>query len=108
MPVRRGAPERGRTRSQPPPKPGDEGAQSGIASANALTADQHDDDEHEANPELPILRRQGRDPVLQEFIDQRADQAAIEITGAADDEDEEKISRTLEREHIERAECGRL
>src|SRR5271154_3929592 len=95
-PVRRGAAEPGGTRGQPSAKPGDESAQGRISSANALAADEHDHDQHQPDPELPILRCERGDPVLQEFIDHRADQAAIQIAGAADDEYQQEIGGSLQ------------
>ena len=41
-------------------------------------------------------------------VDHRADQAAIEIAGAADDQHEQKIGGAIQREHVERAERGGL
>ena len=79
-----------------------------FAGANPVAADQDDHDEHKPDPELPILRRQRRDPILQELVDHRADQAAIEIAGAADDQHEKEIGGAIQREHVERAERGGL
>ena len=69
-----------------------------------LAADQHDHDQHEADPELPVLRREGREQFLQHLEHHRADQAAIEIAGAADDQHQQQIGRALEGEHVERGE----
>src|SRR5579862_2711580 len=107
-PIRRGAAKRSRARHQSRPEAIDRVAHRFIAGADAVAADQDDDDEHKPDPELPILRRQRRDPVLQESIDHRADQAAIEIAGAADDQYEKKIGGAIQREHVERAERSGL
>jgi len=40
-------------------------------------------DQHEADPELPVLRRQRRKQFLQHSKHHRADQSAVEIAGAA-------------------------
>src|SRR6202034_2103053 len=60
---------RGRTRRQVLGKPADRGAQRRRPLLDALAADQYDHDQDEADPELPILRRQACDPILQEFVD---------------------------------------
>ena len=65
-------------------------------------ADQHDHDQHEADPELPVLRRDGGKHLLQHPEHHGADQAAIEIAGAADHQHQHQIGRALEREHVER------
>ncbi len=65
-------------------------------------ADQHDHDQHEANPELPVLRGDGGKHLLQHAEHHRADQPAIEIAGAADHQHQHQIGGALEREHVER------
>jgi hypothetical protein len=47
----------------------------------------------EAEPELPVLRRDVGEPVLHELEHDGADQPAVEIADAADDEDEKEIGR---------------
>src|SRR5712691_750116 len=74
----------------------------------ALAPDEDDHHQHEADPELPVLRRQAREPVLHQLEDQRADDAAIEIAGAADDQHQEHVGGALEREHVERGKLRRL
>src|SRR5882757_8267279 len=68
--------------------------------ADALAPDQHDRDQQEADPELPVLRGQVGDPVLHQLEDDGTDQPAIEIAGAADDEHEQQVGGALEGEHI--------
>src|SRR5271168_4800162 len=104
-PLRRSAANGGRTLYE---AGGKAGAQCRRPLLHPFAADQHDHDQHEADPELPVLRREAGDPVLQEFVDHGADQAAIEIAGAADDQDQKKIGRAFERQHVKRAEGGRL
>src|SRR5579871_438800 len=72
--------------------------------ANALTPDENDGDEQQADPELPVARREIGQIVLQQPVDQGADEAAIKIAGAADDEDQENVGRALNRKHGERSE----
>src|SRR5262245_42705790 len=48
--------------------------------AEALVPDEHDDDQHQADPELPILRGDAGEPVLAELEQDRADQSAVQIT----------------------------
>src|SRR5208283_5893374 len=93
------AAERRRARHQTAAEPNDRGAHRRNPYVHPLAADQNDRNQHQTDPELPILRRHAGDPVLQEFVDHRADQTAIEIAGAADDEDE--VGRALQREHVE-------
>ena len=76
--------------------------------ADALATDQHDHHQHEADPELPVLRGEVGDPVLHQLEQHRPDQPAIEIAGAADDEDQQQVGGALEGEHVERGECGGL
>ena len=91
-----GAAERRQMRHQARTEPVEDRAYSANPAGHALAADQNDDDKHESDPELPVLRRQVGDPILQEFIDHRADQAAIEIAGAADNEHQEQVRGALE------------
>src|SRR5262245_3808156 len=70
--------------------------------------EQHQQDEQQADPVLPILRVEGRERVLDQFERHGADQPAVEIAGAADDQDEQEVGRALEREHVERGESGGL
>ena len=72
---------------------------------HALAADQHDHDQHQADPELPVLRRQGRQDILQRLVDDGAGDAAIEIAGAADDQHQQHVGRAMEVEHVERGEA---
>src|SRR5579871_6293416 len=67
-------------------------------------AEQHHHDQHEDDPVLPVARRQVGQVVLREAVDQRPDQAAVEIAGAADDQDQQHVGGTLDREHLERRE----
>src|SRR5436309_13842945 len=53
---------------------------------DALAAHQYDHDQNEPDPEHPVLRRNGLKQLLQHLEHDRADQPAIEIAGAADDE----------------------
>ena len=48
------------------------------------------------------------EPVLHQLEHDRADQAAIEIAGAADDQHQQHVGRALEVEHVERDELRRL
>ena len=68
----------------------------------ALASDQHDHHQHEADPELPILRREIGKEFLQHPEHDGADQPAIEIAGAADHQHQHQVGRALEREHVER------
>src|SRR5215470_14074722 len=52
---------------------------------HAVTADEHDDHQHQADPELPVLRRDIGEPVLHRPEDDRADQPAVEIADPTDD-----------------------
>jgi len=54
------------------------------------------------------LRSQVGDPVLHQFEDHRADQAAVEIAGPADDEHQQQVGGALEGEHVKRREGGGL
>ena len=74
----------------------------------ALAADQHQDDQDQADPELPVLRRPGRQHVLQQLEGDRADQPAIEIAGAADHQHQQQVGGAVEREHVERGQRRRL
>ena len=75
---------------------------------DAVAADQNDQHQHETDPELPVLRGQVGDPVLHQLEDHGADQAAVEIAGAADDQHQQQVGGTLERKHVERGEGGGL
>ena len=106
--VRRRTADRCGTRNEARAKTDDRAAYDAGPFLDALAADEHDHHQHKADPELPVLRGQTGDPVLQKFVDHGADQTTVQIAGAADDEDEEKIGRAFEREHVERAERRRL
>src|SRR5258707_7929319 len=71
---------------------------------DTLPPDDHDGDEQQADPKLPVTRREVGEIILQQPVDQSADEAAIEIAGAADDEDQQDVGRTLDRQHGERRE----
>ena len=71
-------------------------------------ADQHDHDQHEPDPELPVLRRDGRKHFLQHPEHHGADQPAVEIAGAADHQHQHQIGGALEREHVERGQLRGL
>ena len=68
----------------------------GDPALKAPPADHHDHYQHKADPELPVLRRQRRDPVLQKLIDHRANQSAVQITGAADDQHKQEVCRAID------------
>lgn len=70
---------------------------------DAVAADQHDHDKHKADPELPVLRRDGREELLQHLEHDGANQPAIEIAGAADHEHQHQVGRPLERKHVKRS-----
>ena len=74
----------------------------------ALAPDEHQHDQEQAEPEVPVLRRPRRDQVVQQLEDDRAEDAAVEIAGAADDEDEQHLGAAMEVEDVERGEAGRL
>ena len=95
-------------RQRPPIQPRGDAADRRRPRGDALAADQHDHHQHEADPERPILRRQHRQIVLHELEDDGADQAAIEIAGAADDQHQQQVGRAVERKHFERSESRRL
>src|SRR3984957_12654860 len=80
----------------------------GDPAADPLAADDDDGNEQQPDPELPVARREIGEIVLQQAVDQRAEDAAIEVSGAADDENQEHIGRAFEREHRERGESLRL
>ena len=88
----------------PPPELRGEPHHRGDPAADPFAADDDDGDEQEPDPELPVARREVGQIVLQQAVDQRADDAAIEIAGAADDEDQQHVGRAFEREHGERGE----
>src|SRR5580704_2581305 len=69
MPLRRGIAGCRRTRQKLLAEPGNRGAQRRRPLLDTLATDEHDHHKREANPELPVLRRQARDPILQEFVD---------------------------------------
>src|SRR5260370_485693 len=71
---------------------------------DTLPPDDHDGDEQQADPKLPVTRREVGEIILQQPVDQSADEAAIEIAGAADDEDQQHVGRALDRKHGERRE----
>ena len=77
-------------------------------SHEALAPDEHQHDQEQAEPEVPVLRRPRRDQVVQQLEDDRAEDAAVEIAGAADDEDEQDLGAAMEVEDVERGEAGRL
>ena len=70
---------------------------------HAVAADQHDHDQHEADPEQPVLRRDGLKHLLEHFEHDGADQPAIEIAGTADHEYQHQVGGFFEREHVERS-----
>ena len=74
----------------------------------ALAPDEHQHDQEQAEPEVPVLRRPRRDQVVQQLEDDRAEDAAVEIARAADDEDEQHLGAAMEVEDVERGEAGRL
>src|SRR6516165_3907397 len=77
-----------------------------LSETPAIAADQHDQAQHETDPELPMLRGQIGDPVLHQLEDHGPVQPAVEIAGAADDEHEQEIGGALEGKHIERGKGG--
>src|ERR1700733_12706264 len=76
-PLRRGIAGCRRTRHELLAKPGDRGTRRRRPLLDTLAADEHDHHQREADPELPILRRQARDPILQKFVDHAATQPPI-------------------------------
>src|ERR1043166_2780149 len=74
----------------------------------ALAPDEHQDDEHETDPELPILRRHARQIVLHQLEQDGADEAAVKIADAADDQHQQHVGGALEGEHVEGGELRRL
>ena len=74
------------------------------SSRHALAADQHDHDEHQAEPELPVLRRELASQSCISLNSDRADETAVQIAGAADDQHQQQVGRAVEREHVERRE----
>jgi len=66
--------------------------------ADALAADQDDDDQQQANPKRPVLRGQRREIVLHQLEQDGADQPAVEIAGTADDEDQKQVGGAFEVE----------
>src|SRR3974377_1405984 len=76
--------------------------------ADALATDQHDDHQYEADPERPVLGPKREKKVLHEFEDDRADDAPIQPSGAAEDENEQQIGRAVEGENFERCKSRRL
>src|SRR5579863_3062549 len=106
--VRRSTADCRGTRHEAGAKANDGGAHQAGPFLDTLAADENDHHQHKADPELPILRREACNPVLQKFVDHGADQAAVEIAGAADNENEEQIGRAFEGEHVKRTERRRL
>src|SRR5580692_4414485 len=94
--VGRSAADRGGTRDEPGAEADDCCTHQGGPFLDTLASDENDHHQHEADPELPVLRGEARDPVLQKFVDHGTDQAAVEIAGTADDEDEEQIGGAIE------------
>src|SRR5215470_11435330 len=72
--------------------------------ADTLPPDDHDGDKQQADPKLPVARREIGEVVLHQPGDQHADEAAIEIAGAADDEDQQGVGRAVDRKHGEGSE----
>ena len=73
-----------------------------------LAAGEHENDQREADPELPIFGRRRRNHVPQHDERRRADDAAIEISRPADDEHQHHVGRAVEVEEIERDDLRRL
>src|SRR6266516_1678463 len=69
---------------------------------------EHDQHQHQSDPELPILRREIDQRVLHQLEDRGPDQPAIEIAGPAQDQHEQHVGRSFEREHVERGELRSL
>src|ERR1041385_8949524 len=57
--------------------------------------------QREAEPELPVLRRHVGEIVLHQLEQDGADQPAVEVAGAADDDHQHHIGGALEVEHRE-------
>src|SRR6185312_335437 len=73
----------------------------------AATREQHEQDQQQAQPELPIRGGQAREAVLQDHEDRRADDAAVEIARAADHQHDEDVGRALEAQDVDADELRR-
>src|SRR4051812_46053013 len=69
-----------------------------------LTSDKNKDYQQQADPELPVLRRQLRNEILDELVDKRTDQSTVQIARSPDHKDHEAIRRALKRNGIQRNE----
>ena len=95
-----------RRRAHATPRPAARGATRAISAsarrADPVAAGEHQDDQSEPDPEFPIFGRRSGNHVPQHNERRRADQAAIEISRAADDEHQHDVGRPMEVEQIER------
>ena len=65
-------------------------------------------DQQQADPELPVFGRRGGDDVAQDDEHRRADDPAVEIAGAADDQHQHHVGGAVEVEQVERHDLRRL
>src|SRR5580765_9093966 len=61
---------------------------------DAVRQEHHHGHEEKADPEVPVLRVDARELVARHHVDHRADDAAVEPAGAAQDEDHQHVGRT--------------
>ena len=78
------------------------------AAADAFAAGQHQDDQSEPDPEFPVFGRRRGNHVPQHDERRRADEAAVEISRAADDQHQHDVGRAMKVEQIERHDLRRL
>ena len=68
---------------------------------DAAAREQHDDDQQEAEPELPVDRVQVGQVVVRDHEHGRADEAAVEAPGAAQHQHDHEIGGARKAEHVE-------
>ena len=78
------------------------------AAENAVRHDENDDHQQEPDPEIPVLRVHVGELVARQQEDDRADDAAVEPAGAAEDQHDDDVGGALEAQRVERHGVGGL
>ena len=75
---------------------------------DAAAREQHDDDQEEADPELPVHGIDAGQVVLRDHEDRRADEAAVQAAGAAQHQHDHQLGRARKAERVDADELRRL
>ena len=78
--------------------PAEDPAKTGSPAEDAVAREQHDDHEQQSDPELPVHRIDARQDVLRDHVDRRADERAVEPSGAAQHQHDHDLRGTRKAE----------